>query len=186
MATCIWKTAAGNPCKNHAMEGQTECHKHGGTAPQKIQAAANRKREEAAKSLLANTHFWDESAPPVTDPIPALQQVTGTTKNAISILGEQLKPQDECICCGRGDLDPVVATAFRVLLKEYHQMLVNQAKLDIGEKYLKIEMAKVSMVGEALTRTFEHLGLNESQQVSGHDFLITTLEEIESKPRHDL
>jgi hypothetical protein len=81
-ARCTAHTRAGNPCGQKPMAGQTVCRMHGGSAPQAIAAAEERRLERQA--LVAAEAF---GLPREVDPHTALLEELHRTAGAVQWLG---------------------------------------------------------------------------------------------------
>lgn len=135
----------GERCKRLAIPGGKVCVKHGGAAPA-VRAAAERRKAEAAATALLQL-IWDPEAPPVTDPISALQKLNGQTLHAINVLGARVSTES---------LDGPTAAAWLRVMREGRQMLEGLQRLGLEERQVRVTeemgVALMSVVRAVLER----------------------------------
>lgn len=145
---CIARTRSGTRCRSYAVEGMRVCRMHGGASPQARRAAERRKAEAEATALLEL--IWDPDAPPVTDPVSALQALAGRLQHAANVLGARLNT---------ADLDGATGLAWARVLRELRQALEGMEKLDLAGKQVELEQAKASIVVAAFQQVLGELQL---------------------------
>src|SRR4051794_28146681 len=85
---CRATARSGRRCKRAAIPGGRVCVMHGGATPA-VRAAAERRLAAAEATALLNV-IWDPDAPPITDPVTALQSLAGRLQHATDVLGARL------------------------------------------------------------------------------------------------
>lgn len=149
---------SGERCKRAAIPGGTVCVKHGGAAPA-VRAAAERRKADAAATALLEL-IWDPDAPPVTDPIAALQKLNGKTLHALDVLGARVSTES---------LDGPTAVAWLRVMREGRQMLEGLQRLGLEERQLRMTEETGQMLASLVRTVLERLELTETQQVLARD-----------------
>lgn len=138
--------------------GVGRCKLHGGSTSTHVAAAQRVRAEETVRRLV-----WDSDAPPVTDPVAALQSFAGRLERAADVLGALLVVGDVCEHCGRGDvaLDSAHAVAWSRVLRELRQALVEMERLGIASRGLEITEQLAGELVSAVRRILDRLELDE-------------------------
>lgn len=158
------------------MTGQTVCKMHGGKTPGAVERGQRRAAEAKAAQLIGKV--WDPQAPKVTNAIEEMQQLAGSMKRAVDVLGARISPTvagREDDTDGALDLDPVVAAAWMRVLRELRQLLEGMQRLGIAERYVELEADRVRLMAVAVGKAFEVLGLDDAQRAIGTQVLLQTL-----------
>jgi hypothetical protein len=125
----------GERCKRRPIPGGTVCVMHGGATPS-VRAAAERRRAEQQATALLQV-LWDPDAPPITDPVGALQELAGRLRHAANVLGARADTES---------LDGPTALAWARVIRELRLSLEGMERLDLAGKEIELEQARASMV----------------------------------------
>lgn len=158
-------------CKRAAILGGTVCAMHGGKSPAVRAAAGQRLVEQQARRVMGAV--WDPDAAPITDPVGALQQLSGRLERAADVLGSMLGgDQEPCDACGHADvdLDSPPAVAWARVLKELRQSLEGMARLGIEERQIQLEQQRAEVIVSAFRAALEVIQLVPADR----DLLVAT------------
>lgn len=143
------------PCGLYPMKGLTVCRSHGGAAPQVQRAAAKAQtRREIAKAV----DILD--APPITDPLRALQELAGQVvewKDALAARVDlnQLRYESNIMTeQTRGEVQLLERAMDRC-----NTVLATIAKLNIDERLARIDEATAVMLVRALEAGLASAGI---------------------------
>lgn len=139
--TCTQAAGWGTP-----HPGVGRCKLHGGSTPSHVAAAQRVQAEQLVQSLV-----WDLDAPPITDPVPALQSLAGRLDNAARVLGARL--DDEGL-----ELDSATAVVWARILRELRQALEGMERLGIAHRQVELAQGQAELVMAGLLAVLELLG----------------------------
>ncbi len=162
---------SGQQCKRFPVPGGSVCYIHGGGAPAVRAAAARRKAEAEARALLELV--WDPNAAPVTNAVDALQRLAGRLQHAADVLGARIE--------GEG-LDGATAVAWRSVLRELRQALVNMEGLDIQGRFVQLEQARAQVVTGAFIAALDALSLVPDHRSLAVEVFLRELEPVAPRP----
>lgn len=171
----------GDPCGNHAMEGQTRCRLHGGKNPDAL-AKAERTLEAEAAARAISRRLGRRGATPVTDPahelarlageaiawkdaalelVAKLEQAADTTTSSEDGDGDPLGLGTGVVVLGSSGLDvhPLVKLAERAQ-ERGAKVLAEMVKLGFVERRVQIEEAQAEALQSALTAVLADHGID--------------------------
>jgi hypothetical protein len=166
------KARGGGPCTQWPMHGQRVCRMHG--VNQRAKDAAERRNVDAMVRRL----YYDPDAPPLKDTGAALQRLAGALEQMIDRLGREL---DEGLETGPDRLR-AKAVFWERLLGHFRQLLVEIARLRLGERVIELEEAQVKLSAVAFGRALDALDLSTEQRETATRVLLAelrTLAELE-------
>jgi hypothetical protein len=157
------------------MADQRVCRMHGGSSPRALAAADRRRQEREAQVLLGR--IWDVDAVPVKDAVGEMQQLAGSMRTAVDVLGSQLDIGEECESCGRGktDLESPTSVAWIRVLRELRQLLSDMQRLGIAEQMVQVEASKVRLMSLAFGKVLDSLGIAEPDREPLSRLLLTEM-----------
>jgi len=136
--TCTQPAGWGTP-----HPGTGRCKLHGGCAPSSVTAGINAQAEKL---------LYQYDAPPVTDPLVALQRLAGRVAHAEEVIGEKVNALSSWRYEGYGSgeqLRAEVAMLERTML-HLGRLLVDIAKLNIEGRLATVREATAQMLEQAL------------------------------------
>lgn len=139
----------GQRCKRRPIPGGRVCVIHGGASPQARAAAERRKAEAEATALLEQV--WRPDAPPVTNVVDALHKMAGQLQHSVNVLGARASTED---------LGGPAALAWRSIVREQRQLLVEIARLNIEERFVQLEQRRADLVTAAFRAAVEAVSLS--------------------------
>lgn len=148
----------GERCTQFAVPGAKVCHWHGGGSPAVRAKGQQRLAEEKAEQLLGKV--WDPDAAPVENVVDALLKLAGQTMHALDQLGRRLDLDD-------GLSGEVVPIAWRAALREARQLLVSLEQLNLEQRRVQVESARLDLMAAAYIAMVDALGLDENQRELG-------------------
>ena len=159
---CGGTNRQGEPCGNAAGKGTDHpgagnCKNHGGSPPAGRVHALN----EQARRLL-----YKHDAPPVADPLEALQRLAGRALALEETIGElvnSLRSVRYETEAGGEQLRAEVAVLERAM-DRCGRLLVDIAKLNIEERLAKVTEIQAKKAMDALTAALRDMGLSSEQQ----------------------
>ena len=141
------------PCHGAAVTGSDSCRMHLGEAAAPVIAEA--KLQEQAERLL-----YQRDAPPVTDPLSALQRLAGRAAAWEDIIGEKVNEMRSIRYSteeGGEQLRAEIAVMERAM-DRLGRLLVDIAKLNIEERLAGIRKQTLDMMERALDAALEASG----------------------------
>jgi hypothetical protein len=146
------------PCHGAAVTGSDGCRMHLGEEAQPVIAEA-RLQEEAARLL------YQRDAPPVTDPLSALQRLAGRAAAWEDIIGEKVNEMRSIRYSTEGgeQLRSEIVVMERAM-DRLGKLLVDIAKLNIEERLAVIQQRTADMLELALTEALQKSGLDAGGQ----------------------
>jgi hypothetical protein len=160
--TCPRKNNRG-PCHGAAVTGSDKCRMHlGGEARPAI---AEAKLQEQAQRLL-----YQRDAPPVTDPLSALQHLAGRAAAWEDIIGEKVNEMRSIRYSTEGgeQLRSEIVVMERAM-DRVGKLLVDIAKLNIEDRLAGVREATARMLEEALTAALQKSGADVSGQAAARE-----------------
>lgn len=156
-------STTGDPCKNYPIKGHLVCKFHGGATPQ-VKRQAEKNLTEAA--LRAKLHQLDIR--PVDDPLNALKLLAGEIVAWKELLqGKVLELEKFRYGTDMGEAIRGEVQLFERALDRCVTVLGVIAKLNIDDRLVAIEEAKVAKIVDAIDATLDHLGLTQEQRLNG-------------------
>jgi hypothetical protein len=154
---CPRKDARG-PCHGSAVTGSDKCRMHLGEKAPAVIAEA-RLQEEAARLL------YQRDAPPVTDPLSALQRLAGRAAAWEDIIGEKVNEMRSIRYSTEGgeQLRAEIAVMERAM-DRLGKLLVDIAKLGIEDRLAGVRESTARMLEEALAAALQKSGADLSGQ----------------------
>ena len=159
----------GQPCERPAGEGVpgllgvagTPCRLHGGRTLPAIRAGTVRRVEAECRALLA-----EENVQPVIDPVSELESLGGEVLAWKALLRQrlgELDPQDwrRMGMVGQEEMHALVGLYERSLDKAA-KLLVDMAKLDLGERRVRLEERQTDLAQNIIEMTLRRHGLDAS------------------------
>lgn len=162
---------SGEQCKRHPVPGLSVCSIHGGKSPQAREAAERRLKERGAEAMLRSV--WEIDAAAVTDPIDALQRLSGQLQHTVNVLGARLDVDS---------LDSVTAMAWTKTMRELRQALADMARLGIAERHVEIEQERAQLVTAAFRAALLVLADRVTLLPADRDLVIRTFLEQLGRP----
>lgn len=164
----------GKRCKAAALKGGLVCRYHGGaTRAARAAFAANEEAERVEKAIGKLT------ANPIQNPLEELRRLAGEIvawKDALRAHVEKLEKLRYSADGGEQLRGEVVL--FERALDRCANVLGLIAKLNIDDRLVAIEEAKVTKMLDALDATLEHLGMSVEQRLSGKKELARRLRAV--------
>jgi hypothetical protein len=158
---CGGTNRQGDPCGNPAGKGTDHygsgnCSSHAGSTPTGRAAALN----ERAERLL-----YQRDAPPVTDPLSALQRLAGRAAAWEDIIGEKVNELRSLRYSTEGgeQLRAEIVVMERAM-DRVGKLLVDIAKLNIEDRLAGVREATARMLDEALAAALQKSGADPSGQ----------------------
>lgn len=136
--------------------GTGRCKLHGGCAPSSRIAGIN----AAAEKLL-----YRHDAPPVSNPLEALQHLAGRVLAAEEVIGEKVNELGSWRYEGEGSGEQLRAEIGLLERTMTHlgRLLVDIARLNIDERLVKIEQEKANLIVEAIEIALATAGIRGQQ-----------------------
>lgn len=146
---CRHSRQDGKPCHQWRLVGGLDvCRKHGGKSLGQLRAdgQARAVEREAAKLL------YQYDAPPVANPLDALQRLAGRVAAAEQVIGEKVNDLTSWRYEGEGSGEQLRAEIGMLERSMGHlgKLLVDIARLNIDERLVKIEEQKAKVIVEAI------------------------------------
>lgn len=156
-------TTTGKRCRQWPIRGHHVCRAHGGGTPQVRRQAEKNLAEQAMYAKLKQLDIV-----PVDDPLTALKLLAGEVLAWKELLRDKINELEKF----RYGTDYGEAIRGEVLLFERAldrcvTVLGVIAKLNIDDRLVAIEEAKVAKIIDALDLTLDHLGLTVEQRLNG-------------------
>lgn len=146
---CRYNRQDGQPCHQwRLVAGLDTCRKHGGKTLEALRADGQaRSVEREARRLL-----YQYDAPPVANPLEALQLLAGRLAAAEQVIGEKVNDLSSWRYEGEGSGEQLRAEVGMLERTMTHlgRLLVDIARLRIDERLAKIEEAKAKVIVEAI------------------------------------
>lgn len=160
---CGGTNRLGEPCGNPAGKGTD----HLGSGNCSNHAGATRTGRVAALNERAERFLYQADAPPVTDPLSALQRLAGRATAWEDIIGEKVNELHSLRYSTEGgeQLRAEIAVMERAM-DRLGKLLVDIAKLNIEERLAVIQQRTADMLELALTEALEKSGLDAVGQVA--------------------
>jgi hypothetical protein len=158
---CGGTNRLGEPCGNPAGKGTSHlgsgnCSNHCGSTPTGKAAALN----EQAERLL-----YQRDAPPVTDPLSALQRLAGRAAAWEDIIGEKVNEMRSIrYSTEEGEFLRSEIIVMERAMDRLGKLLVDIAKLNIEDRLAGVREATARMLEEALTAALQKSGADLSGQ----------------------
>lgn len=159
----------GERCGGLAMQDQWLCRIHGGKITRNLEAADRRQKQEQAERDLAaamDKKMWRDESRPTTNPSEEFAILTGRLRDIFETVAPQLNETDECVCCGRGEMDPTTAAMLRLVVKEYRGCLVDIQKLGLEERRVQLEEFRIALMVEGMKAGLAAVGISEDNDES--------------------
>lgn len=136
--------------------GTGRCKLHGGCAPSSRIAGVNAQ----AQKLL-----YQYDAPPVANPLEALQRLAGRVAAAEEVIGEKVNDLTSWRYEGEGSGEQLRAEVglLERTMSHLGKLLVDIARLNIDERLVKIEEAKAKVIVEAIEIALATAGVRGQQ-----------------------
>jgi hypothetical protein len=149
-ARCTAHTRAGNPCNGRPVDGQTVCRMHGGSSPQAIAAAAERKADAKADELMRKLWPGLANQAPVKDPVDLLARTAAALEHMADVVGERVNELHGRVGGGK-DLTQLRAEVILLdrLLDKLLKAGEGMARLGIAERHVELEQERALMVTTA-------------------------------------
>jgi hypothetical protein len=172
---CSAHTRAGKPCRTKPMVGQRVCRMHGGSAPQSLEAAAERQVEAAADALVEQ--LWPGlGLDPVKDPVDLLARTTAAIEHMAGQVGDRVNQLEGKVAGGR-DLTQLRAEV--VLLDRLLDKLLKagegMARLGIAERHVQLEQERAALVVAAFRAALEVVSLLPADRAAVLDVFLERL-----------
>jgi hypothetical protein len=152
----------GERCKNYPIKGHLVCKFHGGGTPQVKRQAEKNLTEQALREKL---HQLDIK--PVDDPLNALKLLAGEIVAWKEILRDKVLELEKFrYGTDMGEAIRGEVVLFERALDRCVTVLGVIAKLNIDDRLVTIEEAKVAKIVDAIDATLDHLGLSVDQRLS--------------------
>lgn len=146
---CRHNRQDGTPCHQYRLvAGLDTCRKHGGKSLAELREDGRARTLEAeARKLL-----YQHDAPPVANPLEALQRLAGRVAAAEEVIGEKVNDLHSWRYEGEGSGEQLRAEVGMLERTMSHlgKLLVDIARLNIDERLVKIEEAKAKVIVEAI------------------------------------
>jgi hypothetical protein len=151
------------PCHGSAVTGSDRCRMHLGTEAPPVIAEA-RLQEQAARLL------YQHDAPPVTDPLSALQRLAGRAAAWEDIIGEKVNDLHSLRYSTEGgeQLRAEIAVMERAM-DRLGKLLVDIAKLNIEERLAGIRKQTADMLERALDAALQQAGIGLDKQAEARE-----------------
>jgi len=150
----------GQPCRAHPVRGHERCRMHLGK-----KASVARAETEAAGALRRALDAAD--APPVTDPVTALQELAGRVKYALDAMGERVNQLTEMRYESLGQSTEQLRAEVAVwerLIGRLHPLLVDMTRLGLEERLTRVTEAQGAAIVEVLRAAAEELGMDVADE----------------------
>lgn len=157
----------GGQCKNAALKGGLVCRYHGG-ASKKARAAfaANEQAENLEKTVTKA--IGRLGITPVAEPLQELKRLAGEVVSWKDAIRAHIENLNDLRYAGEhGEQIRGEAVLFERALDRCANVLGLIAKLNIDDRLVAIEEAKVAKMLDALDATLDHLGLTVEQRLAG-------------------
>jgi len=130
----------GNPCRSTPMVGQLVCYKHGGNTPQAKAGAQQRIAAIEAEKVLKRRLGDIDNRREIRDPTIALARLAGELEQAKDAALDMVAELDSPLLVSPAgyDIHPYVKLYER-LVGQYRGLLVDMAKVDIGDRIANVE-----------------------------------------------
>jgi len=174
---CGAKTRAGHPCGEWAMKGQTRCRLHGGKTPNSLKAAKRRLDEAAAVTAVRKAGVSLEA---VADPVQLLRELASEAVALKEFFQSRLEALEELrYQAGAGEQLRAEVALYERALDRAERFAHDLAKLNLGERRVQLDEAKVVLIAAVLQRVLEapELALDAFQQGRARTLLIEALED---------
>lgn len=158
------------PCTRWPVRGLNVCPAHGGRARQSKAKAVQNLSEKAA-TLAIRRVLHNPDARPVTDPVAALQRLTGQLRDAVESIGERVNELESVRYEGAGaagseQLRGEVAV-WTGLMRELRGALTDLARLGLEERQVRVDEATAARLNEGVDWLLRALGVTVTDAVSG-------------------
>jgi hypothetical protein len=164
-ARCKAHRRDGTPCTQWPRHGQRVCRMHG--VNQRAKDAAERRNVDEMVRRL----YYDPDAPPLKDTSAALQRLAGALEQMIDRLGSELDDGLETA----PDRLRAKAVFWERLLGHFRQLLVEIARLRLGERVIEMEEAQVKLSAVAFGRALDAAGVDGDRREIAIGVLLTEL-----------
>lgn len=155
---------SGERCKRRPHPGVSVCHVHGAGSA-KVQAAAKRRRDRDRARALIGALLHDSDAEAITDPYAELLRLGGVLRNAANVAGERLNALDSIRNLDDKGSEQLRSEAvlWREIVTMSQRTLVDIARLDIEDRHLRLEAAKVAAILTVLEDGMRAAALDDGQ-----------------------
>jgi hypothetical protein len=155
-------STTGDPCRNYPIKGHLVCKFHGGGTPQVRRQAEKNLAEQAMREKLHQLNIT-----PVDDPLTQLKLLAGEVLAWKEILREKVEYlKDLRYGTEMGEAIRGEVLLFERALDRCITVLGVIAKLNIDDRLVAIEEAKVAKIVDAIDATLDHLGLPVDQRLA--------------------
>lgn len=173
---CGAKRRDGGSCKGWAMAGQTRCRMHGGSTPSHRRAGARRVAEAQAVEMVRRAGVDVEV---VADPVRVLRELASEAMALKEFFRSRVDQLQELRYeSGSGEQLRSEVALFERALDRAERFAHDLAKLNISEREVRVDEAKVILIAEILGRVLANstLGLDPGRQAEARLLLVQELE----------
>jgi P27 family predicted phage terminase small subunit len=159
---CRHNRQDGGPCHQYRLvAGLDVCRKHGGKSLEQLREDGRQRTLEAEAQRL----LYRRDAPPVTDPLSALQRLAGRAAAWEDIIGEKVNELRSLRYSTEGgeQLRAEIVVMERAM-DRVGKLLVDIAKLNIEDRLAGVREATARMLDEALAAALQKSGADPSGQ----------------------
>lgn len=154
----------GRPCGQTPPPGAVCCKWHGGEAPQTKAKAAERLLEAEARRLLDEMNIE-----PVTNPVPALQEIAGEVRAFLAVARGQVAQLERVDTTSADGVEHVKAalTVYERALDRAHKILSDMVKLNLAERVVALDEKTAAQLIDLFraVRDDVELGLTPAQKL---------------------
>jgi len=163
---CGGTNRLGEPCGNPAGKGTD----HLGSGNCSNHAGATRTGRIAALNERAERFLYQRDAPPVTDPLSALQRLAGRAAAWEDIIGEKVNEMRSIRYSTEGgeQLRAEIAVMERAM-DRLGKLLVDIAKLNIEERLAGVRKQTADMLERALDAALQQAGIGLDRQAEARE-----------------
>jgi P27 family predicted phage terminase small subunit len=164
---CRHNRQDGGPCHQYRLvAGLDVCRKHGGKSLEQLREDGRQRTLEAEAQRL----LYQRDAPPVTDPLSALQRLAGRAAAWEDIIGEKVNEMRSIRYSTEGgeQLRSEIVVMERAM-DRVGKLLVDIAKLNIEGRLAGVREATARMLEEALTAALQKSGADVSGQAAARE-----------------
>jgi hypothetical protein len=115
--------------------------------------------------------IWNPDAPPVTDPVAALQSLAGKLQHAVDVLGAHVDA---------GGLDGPSALAWTKVMRELRQALESMERLGLHERQIRVSEQTGALVASVIRSVLERLELTDAQWLVAREAVPVELRRLAS------
>jgi hypothetical protein len=172
-ARCAAHRRDGTPCTQWPMHGQRICRMHGGLK-RAARANAEERQADAAVEATVRRLYYDPDAPPLKDIGAALLRLAGALEQMIDRLARELDDGLETA----PDRLRAKAIFWEKLLGHFRQLLVEIARLRLGERIIELEEGQAKLTAAAFNRSLDAIDVTEEQRETAIRVLLSELRSV--------